>query len=611
MTIQTVTLSQLVPPPANPRKAMDEAALAGLAASIHADGLLQNLVVRKKGRKFEIISGARRFRALQSLVGRGDWPKDAPIPVEVRETLDDEGASRLALVENIQREALQPLDEADAFASLLARGASLEDVAAKAGVSVLTVKRRLALASLCDEAKEQVRAGDMSLGCAEALTLGTSDQQRAVLERLAGQHWEAEPETIRDMLAGEKPSRAEAIFPPEAYTGTVTTDLFSDEAETLFDDVEQFLRLQEEAVAALVAKHEAEGRWVEIIRAPYAQWWQFKEVADGDGAGVVIHMTPTGRVEVRENLAKRPVRPDVVEATRAPAKPKVQAEYVAPVVRNLSAHKSLAVMAALLENPWKAREIAVVQMLNASDWTGRVTLDPHPALAAFEETEAPATFRRIEAECAAFAAPFREMEKGYARAMRGNWEWLAAQAKDPVKVYEAVKAMPDPELERLHTLLTVLTFGQGSLDTLDRGRSLFNAVAGDLGIDMRGHWRPDEAFLSKRRKDQLVEIAKESGASIRMGALKDYSKATLVEALVKHFERTKAAPDEAPDYDLKGRDWLPGAMLFPAVTAEGPVEDSPPWEDAPEAEEEPGEDADDIEDEAAEAEGETAFEHAA
>lgn len=611
MTIETVTLSQLVPPLANPRKVMDEAALAGLAASILVDGLLQNLVVRKKGKKFEIISGARRFRALQLLVVRGDWPKNAPIPVEVRTGLSDDDTLRLATVENIQREALAPLDEAEAFARLLAGGASLEDVAAKAGVSVLTVKRRLALASLCEEAKEQVRAGDLSLGCAEALTLGTSDQQRAVLERLSGERWEAEPETIRDMLAGEKPSRAEAIFPPEAYTGTVTTDLFANEAETLFDDVEQFLRLQEEAVAALVARHEAEGSWVEVIRAPYAQWWQFKEASEGEAAGAVIHMTPTGRVEVRENLAKRPVRPDVVEATRAPAKPKVQAEYVAPVVRNLSAHKSLAVMAGLLDNPRKAREIAVVQMLNASDWTGRVTLDPHPALAAFEEGEAPATFRRIETECAAFAASFRAMEKGYGRAARGDWEWLPAQPKDPVKVYEAVKAMPDPELERLHTLLTVLTFGQGSLDSLDRGRSLFNAVAGDLGIDMRRNWRPDAAFLSKRRKDQLVEIAKESGASIRMGALKDYSKAGLVEALVKHFERTKAAPDDAPDYDLKVRDWLPGAMLFPAVTAEGPVEETPPWEEVPEAEEEPGEEADEIDDEAALSDDEPAFEHAA
>ncbi len=581
MTIQTVTLAQLLPPSANPRKAMDAAALEGLAASIKADGLLQNLVVRRKGKKFEIISGARRFRALSLLLERGDIEKSHPIPVDVKTGLSVDDALRLATVENIQREALAPLDEAEAFAAMLASGASFEDVAVKAGVSVLAVKRRLALASLCDEAKAQVRGGALALGCAEALTLGTTEQQRVALARFESEGWEPEPDTIRDMLAGEKPSIADALFPIEAYSGSVSADLFADEAETLFDDVEQFHRLQEEAIAALAAKHQAAGRWVEVIRAPYAQWWQFKDAEDGEAAGVVIHMMPSGRAEIRENLAKRPVRPDVAEATRAPAAPKAQAEYAAAVVRNLSAHKSLAVMAALLDNPRKAREVAVMQMLNASDWASRVKLEPHPALAQFEGIEAPATFQRIENACLPFGSHFHETEKGYGRATRGDWEWLAVQSKDPVKTYEAVKALDDAALERLHLLMTTLAFGQGTLDRLDRGPSLFNAVAQDLGIDMRRHWRPDAAFLSKRRRSQLADIAKESGATARLAALKDYPKGKLVEALVKHFERTKDVADDAPDYDVKGRDWLPGAMLFPAVTSD-PVEPAVPAEE-PEA----------------------------
>lgn len=578
MTIQTVTLAQLLPPLANPRKAMDAAALEGLAASIKADGLLQNLVVRKKGKKFEIISGARRLRALSLLLERGDIEKSYPILVDVKTGLSADDALRLATVENIQREALAPLDEAEAFAAMLASGASFEDVAVKAGVSVLAVKRRLALASLCDEAKAQVRDGALALGCAEALTLGTTEQQRAALARFESEGWEPEPDTIRDMLAGEKPTVADALFPIEAYSGSVSADLFADEAETLFDDVEQFHRLQEEAIAALAAKHEAAGRWVEVIRAPYAQWWQFKDAEDGEAAGVVIHVMPSGRAEIRENLAKRPVRSDVAEATRAPAAPKAQAEYAAAIVRNLSAHKSLAVMAALLDNPRKAREVAVVQMLNASDWASRVKLEPHPALAQFEGIEAPATFQRIENTCLPFGSHFHETEKGYGRATRGDWEWLAVQGKDPVKTYVAVKALDDAALERLHLLMTTLAFGQGTLDRLDRGPSLFNAVAQDLGIDMRRHWRPDAAFLSKRRRSQLADVAKESGATARLAALKDYPKGKLVDALVKHFERTAAVADDAPDYDVKGRDWLPGAMLFPAVTSD-PVEPAAPAEE--------------------------------
>jgi ParB family chromosome partitioning protein len=152
MTIETIPFSKLaLTEGANPRRSMDAATIEGLASSIKADGLLQNLVVRKDGRKFRVVSGERRWRALALLVERGDIGKDYPVPVEVRADLTEADALRLATVENIQREQLPPMDEAEAFALLLGQGTSLEDVAAKAGVSVLTVKRRVALASLTDE----------------------------------------------------------------------------------------------------------------------------------------------------------------------------------------------------------------------------------------------------------------------------------------------------------------------------------------------------------------------------------------------------------------------------------------------------------------------------
>jgi ParB family chromosome partitioning protein len=90
---------------------------------------------------------------------------------------------------------------------------------------------------------------------------------------------------------------------------------------------------------------------------------------------------------------------------------------------------------------------------------------------------------------------------------------------------------------------------------------LFNAVARDLGVDMRLWWRPDEAFLSRRRKDQLEDIARESGAAKVLGRLKDYKKADLVKALARYFQTE--------------RDWLPEAMQFPAVTADAIPEEEP------------------------------------
>jgi ParB family chromosome partitioning protein len=577
MTIETIPFSKLAPTEgANPRRSMDAAAIEGLAATIKSDGLLQNLVVRRDGRKFRIVSGERRWRALALLVERGDIGKDYPVPVEVRADLTEADALRLATVENIQREQLAPMDEAEAFASLLGEGASLEDVAAKAGVSVLTVKRRVALASLTDEVKALVREGEISLAAAEALTLGNAEQQRAVIERLdSGYRYDADD--IRDWLTGEKPALSLAIFPLERYEGTTTSDLFADEDATVFDDAEQFLRLQTEAVEALAAHHrEAGAAFVDILTENYAAWWQYREAdaEQGEAGGVVIHFKPSGRVEVREGLARREVRPSVAEDTADhPAAPKEKPEYTGAVIRMVAAHKSLAVMAGLLANSRKAREVAVVTMLNACDWTARARLDAHPALAYFAGEDAqPDTYAKVEGAAQAVMEALdiaATLTSRYPAPDRGAWETLLRPQKEPLALYEAVTALDDAALDALHLLLTTLTFGQGNMDARDDGASLFNRVASDLGVSMRDHWCPDEAFLTRRRKDQLEAIAKETGAVTRLGALKDYNKTQLAAALARHFERC-AADDKLIAADLKARAnaWLPEAMRFGGVAVE-------------------------------------------
>src|SRR3546814_11916741 len=82
---------------------------------------------------------------------RGDIDDAYKVPVEIRKDLDEPQLVRLATVENVQREPLDPIDEADAFAALLQNGAAIEEVAAQTGVSKSTVRRRLALAPLCGE----------------------------------------------------------------------------------------------------------------------------------------------------------------------------------------------------------------------------------------------------------------------------------------------------------------------------------------------------------------------------------------------------------------------------------------------------------------------------
>lgn len=565
MTMQTVTLGQLLPPKANPRKAVDAAAIEGLAASIKADGLLQNLVVRRRGRgrTYEIVSGERRYRALKLLEENGDLADDFAIPVDIRAGLKADDALRLATVENVQREQLNPMDEAEAFAALMCKGADVADVAARAGMSETTVKRRLALASLSGDVRELVRTGELSLSVAEAMTLGTPEQQHDILRRLED-GWHFDAEDIRHHLTHEKPSVAVAIFPLERYDGTYTTDLFGDEAATYFDDVQAFFHLQGEAVEELAEKHRQSAAWVEVVQAPYVAWWQYRDAEEDEASGVVIQYAPSGRVEVREGLVKNTVAESVAADTaETPVAPKPRPEYSGPMVRYIAAQKTLAVQAALLNEPRKAKEVAVVQMLGSVDGASRVRLDTHAALSLGAQMETtPDAYAAIEAEVAALlglitAEPETESDLP-------AWQRLAYLHRSAVAVYEAVCALSDADLERLHLLLTVLTFGQGDIDRLDTGSSLFNRVAADLDVDMRQHWRPDATFLAGRRKDQLADIAAEAGAESRLGSGKQCTKTAYVAGLVRHFERCRGVGEDASADDVKGRDWLPGAMAFPA-----------------------------------------------
>lgn len=247
----SVPLSTLLPPKDNPRRTLDQALIAGLAQSIKSDGVLQNLLVRPEGDgNYRVIFGKRRYLALQYLKKRGEIDGNYPVPVEVKDELDEGDALRLATVENVQREQLHPMDEAEAFARQLQAGGTVEIIAEKTGLSAPTVRRRLALATLGPDAKKAFRSGAITRSVAEALTLGSREQQRMILDGIESDY-PPDPEDVREMLIGGKPSVSMAIFPRERYTGALTTDLFADDETTYFDDVDQFLTLQRQAVEDL------------------------------------------------------------------------------------------------------------------------------------------------------------------------------------------------------------------------------------------------------------------------------------------------------------------------------------------------------------------------
>jgi ParB family transcriptional regulator, chromosome partitioning protein len=576
MTMQTVSLSSLEPGRGNPRRAMDRHGLEGLAASIRNDGLLQNLVVRPvkgKGEHYRVVSGERRYRALKLLQERGEVDGDFSVPVEIRASLSKDDSLRIATVENLQRQNLTPLEEAAALTKLIHKGATLDDVAAQTGLSQTTIKRRLALNGLCEEVRAALALGIIGLSQAEALTLGGDEDQRAMIEQIERGDAEFSAAYIRDTLIDERPAVALAIFPLEQYTGTITTDLFAEDESSYFDDEEEFFRLQKEAVAQLVKRHEASAAWVEVTEAYRIADWQFDEADEGEQGGVLINLSPTGRVDIREGLAKREIERRTAEETAdnpiAQRKPK--AAYSSVLCGYIAHHKTAAVQELLLACPRKAKEVAVVERL--------MQYQPHQALTALEkEAEPQSAYAVIDGQVRQFAAKL-----GFAiEADRSVWAQFPRL--DDLSLYEAVRGLSDHELDQLETLLSAVVFGQIGCQRLDNEDSLFNRVARDLCVDMRYHWHPDRSFLERRTRDQLVAIAVDCGYAENTGRVTSYKKAELVNSLLWYFDTARAAATPTPAQE-KAREWLPDAMRFPAVDpdASAGAEDESavaPWADA-------------------------------
>lgn len=200
--VTTLPLQRIEPNPNQPRKRFDEVELQALADSIAQHGLLQPLAVRDMGNGYyQIIAGERRWRACR-LAGLSE------VPVTVVEA-DDRTVMELALVENLQREDLNPMEEAEGYRVLLEEyGLTQEQAAQQVGKSRSAVANALRLLTLSDEVRALVENGELTAGHARALlTLPNGRLQKAAAQkilalRLSVRQAEA---VCKRMAAEEKP----------------------------------------------------------------------------------------------------------------------------------------------------------------------------------------------------------------------------------------------------------------------------------------------------------------------------------------------------------------------------------------------------------------------
>jgi len=173
-----VPVAKVRPCAFQPRKDFAPESLKELADSIKEQGIVQPLIVRPQGGNFELIAGERRWRAAQMLGLK-------EVPVIVREA-DDRAVLELALIENLQRENLNAIEEAQGYAQLIGQfQLTQEEAAIKVGRSRVVVANALRLLKLAPELQAHVRDGRLSVGHAKAiLGLSSADEQKLAAERV-------------------------------------------------------------------------------------------------------------------------------------------------------------------------------------------------------------------------------------------------------------------------------------------------------------------------------------------------------------------------------------------------------------------------------------------
>lgn len=192
-----VPIDSIAPNPHQPRRRMNDASLAELAASVRATGLIQPVVVRKVESGYQLIAGERRLRAAK-LAGL------TTISALLRE-VDAATQAQMALVENIHREDLNPIDRAQAYRALMSQlGLTQVELAARLGEDRTSIAHYLRLLDLAEPVRNLVRDGKLSLGHAKLLA-GVSDilQQQRLAEMCVTQ--ELSVRSLERLLAGKQP----------------------------------------------------------------------------------------------------------------------------------------------------------------------------------------------------------------------------------------------------------------------------------------------------------------------------------------------------------------------------------------------------------------------
>lgn len=564
MKLTHINLNDLKIAPVNVRKHGPKD-IADLVPSIRSLGLIQPLLVRANCEGIEVVAGQRRFHALSKLAAESTTENSVdPVPCLVMDDEDDAKALEASLAENIARLPMDEVDQYKAFAALKNKGQSVDDIAARFGISERLVKQRLALGNLIDPILNAYRKDTISPHTLRNLTMASKKQQRKWLA-LHKSETDHAPQgaALRDWLFGGADISTEtALFDLDAYSGAIISDLFGE--DRFFDDADTFWTLQNAAIANAKEAYLEDG-WQEVNVLERGNWfarYDHEETAKEDGGRVYIQVLSNGEVTLFEGFLtdKEAQKREKLLNGEDPLETPDRPELTKAMQSYLDLHRHAAVRTELLTQNGLALRVAVAQIIAGSAlWS--VQADPQKTNAeaiagSLQNNTAQDMFEQERLTVLGLLGLEVEGRELEATAVPRKSDWGAR--RDVIELFVKLLALDDETVTRLFTFVVA--------ETLPCGSVLVEALGQIMETDMSNHWQPDETFFDLLRDKQAINaILKEVGGKVVADAHITSTAKIQKSVIRQHLDGTRKPYKP---------DWQPRYAQFPmrAYTKQGSIE---------------------------------------
>jgi ParB family transcriptional regulator, chromosome partitioning protein len=560
MQIENISIDRLSISKANMRQGKKPPDISDILPSVMKRGVIIPVIVRPNCNEghFEICAGKRRYYA--SLAAQAAGKEDVTLPCIQIAANDDADALEVSMIENMLRQAPDPVTQWESYTRLVKEGRSVDDIAATFALTELQVKRILALGNLLPRIREAYRAEEIDAETIRHLTLATKAQQKAWLALFEGEDSYAPrgSQLKAWLFGGGAISVKAALFDMADYSGQIVTNLF--EEDGYFADSDAFWTAQQAEIEKRKAQYLEDG-WsaVEIV-PPQSHFstWEHEKAPKRKGGRVYIAVNSRGEVTFHEGYVTQKegqrLRKAEAEGKDVKALPKmVRPELTSTLTTYVDLHRHAAVRAELASHPSVALRVMVAHAIAGSPlWKVEVQS---------QRTRNDAVNESIE-NCVA-EARFDERR----RAVLDLLGFDAERATVTCDRYSGgalgplvTRLLELPDAVVMEVLAIVMA------ETLASGSDLIETLGPVLKVDMADYWMADAAFynLLRDREVGLAILAEVGGSAVATANAAEKGKT--VKGLIADF---LTGENGRP----KTERWVPRWMAFPpsAYTARGGV----------------------------------------